>query len=91
MIFFPGCYVAGALREVAPEALDLVAGHLAEIVVERLARFELLAVDQQGAGPCEAVTVVVVIAEQRQAAVFEHLRAVLLLAVEAGDVVVNEL
>ena len=39
--------VAGALDDLAAEALDLVGGHAAEVVVERIAGFELLAVDQQ--------------------------------------------
>ena len=38
-----GARVAGALDDVATEALDLVCRHRAELVVERLARFELLA------------------------------------------------
>ena len=46
--------VAGALDDLAPEALDLVGGHGAEVVVQRLAGFELLAVDQQRAGARQA-------------------------------------
>ena len=45
-----GAAVAGALDDLAPEALDLVGGHVAEVVVERIAGFELLAVDQQRVG-----------------------------------------
>ena len=39
--------LAAALDDLAAEALDLVGCHVAEIVVQRLAGFELLAVDQQ--------------------------------------------
>ena len=42
-----GAGVAGALDDLAAEPLDLVGGHAAEVVVERVAGFELLAVDQQ--------------------------------------------
>ncbi len=41
--------VAGALDDLPPEALDLVGRHVAEVVVQRFAGFELLAVDQQRA------------------------------------------
>ena len=42
-----GAGIAGALDDLAAEALDLVGGHAAEVVVERVAGFELLAVDEQ--------------------------------------------
>ena len=42
-----GAGVAGALDDLAAEALDLIGGHGAEVVVEGIARFELLAVDEQ--------------------------------------------
>ncbi len=83
--------VAGALDDLAAEALDLVGGHVAEVVVERLAGFELLAVDQQGARPGERVAVFVEVAEQGEAAVDQRGRAVVVLALEAGDVVVDQL
>ena len=63
--------VAGAFDDVAAEALDLVGSHGAEIVVQLLARFRLLAVDQQGAGSAELVAVLVEIAEQFQAAILQ--------------------
>ena len=53
-----GAGVAGALDDLAAEALDLVGGHGAEVVVERVAGFELLAVDQQRVGARERVAVV---------------------------------
>ena len=87
-----GARVAGALDDLAAEALDLVRGHRAEVVVERIAGFELLGVDEQRVGPRQRVAGgLVEVAEQRQAAVLERGRAVLVLAVEAGDVVVDQL
>ena len=82
--------VAGAGDDLAPEALDLVAGGVAEAPVEGLARVELLALDEQRARPGERVAVLVEVAEQRQAAILERRRAVLVLAVEAGDEVVDQ-
>ena len=56
--------------------------------VERFAGFELRAVDQQGARPREPFAVIVVIAEQREAASLELAVA---LAHEARNEVVNQL
>ena len=42
-----GAGIAGALDDLAAEALDLVRGHGAEVGVEGIAGFELLAVDQE--------------------------------------------
>jgi hypothetical protein len=63
--------VAGAFNNLAAEALDLVGRHGAEIIVQFLAGFELLAVDQQGPGSAERVAVVVEVVEQFQAAIFK--------------------
>ena len=68
LIFSPACASPVRCDEIAPEALDLVRCHGAEVLVERLAGFELFAVDQQGARPGEAVAVFVIIAEQLQTA-----------------------
>ena len=54
-----GLAVAGALHDLAPELLDLPLRHLSEVVVERLARLELRAVDQERVRPRERVSVVV--------------------------------
>ena len=83
--------IAGALDDLAAEALDLVGGHGAEVVVQRIAGFELLAVDQQRVRPRERVAVFVEIAEQRQPAILQLDGAVLVLPVETGDVVVDQL
>ena len=63
--------VAGAFDDVAAEAVDLVGSHGAEIIVQLLARFELLTVDQQGTGPAERVAVLVEVAEQFEAAMLQ--------------------
>ena len=51
--------VAGAFHDLAAESVDLVGGHFAEVVVEGVAGFDLLAVDQKRAGrgnglPCSS-------------------------------------
>ena len=56
-----------------------------------LSGFELLAVDEEGARAGERVSVLVEVSEQRQAALFEGGGPVLVLALEPGDVVVDQL
>ena len=82
--------VTGALNDLAPEAVDLVGGHGAEVVVERFAGFQLFAVDQQRSGASEWVAVLVMVLEQRQAAELELAGTVVVLALKTGDVVVDE-
>ena len=60
--------IAGALNKIAPEALDLIGRHRAEFLIERVAGFQLLAVDQQRARTRQPVTVFVVVAEQLETA-----------------------
>ena len=87
-----GAGVAGALDDLAAEALDLVGRHAAEIVVERIAGFELLAVDEQRVRARQRVAVVSSKLRNSARRPFSKRRgAVLVLAVEAGDEVVNEL
>ena len=83
--------VAGTLDDVLAEAFDLRTGCLAEVPVEGLSGFELLAVDQEGPGAREGAAVEVEIPKQRQTAVLDDSGAVLPLPVEAGDVVVHQL
>ncbi|MGA7263084.1 MAG: hypothetical protein WBX30_19625 [Stellaceae bacterium] len=83
-----GMVVAGALNEIAPEALDLIRCHCAEVLVECVAGFELFAVDQQGARPGEPFAILIVIAEQLEAALDPDAIA---LTDKAGDEVVDEL
>ena len=63
--------VAGALHDLTAKALDLVGRHLAEVVVERLAGFQLLAVDQQRAWARQRFAVLVEVAEQLQPPVLQ--------------------
>ena len=72
VMFSAGAGVAGALDDLAAEAFDLVGGHGAKVVVEGVAGFELLAVDQERIRPGERIARgLVEVAEQGQAAVFQ--------------------
>ncbi len=87
-----GAGIAGALDNFAAKALDFVGSHAAKIVVERIARFELLAVDEQRVRARQRIAGgFVEIAEQGEASILQRRGAVFVLAVEAGDEVVNEL
>ena len=89
---FAGTGIAGALDDLAAEALDLVGGHAAEVVVERIAGFELLAVDQQRVRARERIAVVSSKLRNSARRPFSSVvDAVLVLAMEAGDEVVDEL
>ena len=80
-----------ALHDLAPETVDLGGGHLAEVGIERVAGFELLAVDQQSARTGQALAVFVEVAKELEVTIAEDGRAVVLLVVKAGHVVVDEL
>ncbi len=68
-----GAGIAGALDDLAAKPLDLVGGHPAEIVIQGIAGFELLAIDQQGIGAGERVAGgLVEVAKEGQAAVLER-------------------
>ncbi len=84
-------WVAGALDDLAAEAIDFISSQRAEVVVQRFTGFELLAVDQQRARAPEWIAVFVVVAEQIQPTEFKLAGAVLVLPLETGDVVVDEL
>ncbi len=71
-MFSPALDVARALDDLAAEPVDFVGRHVAEILVERLAGFELLAVDQQRARPRQPVAVFVIIPEQLETAVYRR-------------------
>ena len=83
--------VAGTFDDLAAETVDLVGGHVAEVIVQCLAGFELLAVDQEGPGAGKLVAVFVEIPEQGQPPDFERRRTVVVLPVETGDIVVDKL
>ena len=87
-----GAGVAAALDDLAAEAVDLVGGHAAKIVVKRIAGFELLAVDEQRVRPRKRIAGgLIEVAEQREAPVLQRGGAVFVLPVEAGDEIVNQL
>ena len=83
--------VAGALDDLPPKAVDLIGRHFAKVPIQGLAGLQLFAVDQERARPRVLVAVLVKVAKQFQATVLERRRAVVLLAVKAGDVVVDQL
>src|SRR5260221_894998 len=89
---FAGMRVAGALNNFAAKSLNFVGSHPTEILVERIARFELLAIDQQSVGTWQRIaSSFVEIPEQFEAAVLQRRGVVSVFAVKAGDKVVNEL
>ena len=55
--------VAGAFDDLTTETFDLVGGHGAEVVVQRIPGFELLAVDQERARAGKRVAVLIEISE----------------------------
>ena len=83
--------VASALDNLPPKAINLVGSHIAEIPIERVARLQLLAVDQQRARPWVLIALFVKVAKQFQAPVYQRRRAIVVLAMETGDIVVHQL
>ena len=81
----------GSLDNLTAESLDLVGRHFAKVLVEGVAGFELLAVDEEGLWYRERVPVLVEVPKQFQTPVFKCLGAIVLQSVKAGDVVVHEL
>ena len=61
-----------ALDDLAAEAFNFVGGHATEVVVQRFAGFELLAVDEQRVWPGERVAMLIKVAEQREAAGYQE-------------------
>ena len=86
------CLVAipSAFDDFTAEAFDFVRSNIAKVLVERVAGFELFAINQERARPTERVAVLIEIAKQREPAVFKRGRTVVVLAVEAGNIVVDE-
>ena len=81
--------VSRALDAIAPEAIDLVGRHGAEVRVQGISRFELRAVDQERIRARKWIAChFVKVAEQCKFAVDERARAVLIVALEARDEVV---
>ena len=82
--------VAGAFDDLPAKALDLIGRGNPEVPAERFPGVELFAVDQQGVRSGERVAVVVEVAEQFQPSVLQRRGAVLMLALEPGNVVVDQ-
>jgi len=79
-----GTDITRALHDFTAKAVDLVGSHAAKIVVQRIAGFELLAVDEQGVRAWQRVAgAFIEIAEQRQASVLQPGGAGLMRAMEA--------
>ena len=83
--------VASPLHDLAAEPLDLVSCRVPEGSVQCVPGFELFAVDEEGAGTRERVAQLVEVSEKCEAALFERFRAIVVLAMEPGDVVVDQL
>ena len=79
--------IAGPLDDLAPKTLDLVSRDLPELLVQRLPRFELLAVDEQRVRAGKGLAGGVEVAEQFQAPLLQAP----VLGLPAGNVVVDEL
>ena len=76
--------VPAPLDNLAAKAFDFVRRHAAKVVVERITRFELLAVDEDRVGARERVPRgVVEVAKQGEATVGQRGRAVFVLPLEA--------
>jgi hypothetical protein len=71
---------AGALNHFPLELLNFRACDLAEIRVKRLARLELLAIDQERIGPCQPVPVLVIVPEQVEMPLMDHLPFIIIVA-----------
>src|SRR5204862_8329757 len=77
--------------ERSAEALDLVVRDLAKVLVERVARLKLLAVDEEGVRTREWIAVLVEVLEELEASLVERRRSIVVGTDEAGDEVVYEL
>ena len=87
-----GTGVASAFDDFAAETLDFISGHVAKLVVQHIAGFKLFAIDQQGIGARQRIAGgFIEVAEQRQAAVFQGSGTIVVLAMKAGNEIVNEL
>ena len=74
----------------AAELLDFVACDLAEVFVERFAGFKLGTVYQDCIGPRKSVSEVIMVPEKCEPAIFQRGGAVVIFALEPGDVLVDE-
>jgi hypothetical protein len=82
--------IPGALDDLTAKALDLISGHATKVVVERIARFELFAVDQERVGARKRISGgFVKVAKQREPTALWRNCAVVVLAMKPGDEIVN--
>ncbi len=81
--------VAGALHNVAAEAFDFVDSGGAEVVVEGVPGGELFTIDEEGVRTRKRAAVLIEVAEEGESAMDK--RTIPVIAMEAGDVVVDEL
>ena len=73
------------------ESGKLIFGGFRKAVVKRIVGFKLLGIYKQRSGACQGFTVFIEVTEQRQASVFQKLFSVLILSVETGNIVINQL
>jgi len=88
---FAGAGITGAFNDLPAKALNFVGSHAAKVVVECIARFELLTIDEQRIRARERVAGgFIEIAEQCEASVLQPSGAVIVLAIKTRDKVINE-
>src|SRR5262249_42949698 len=88
---FAGTDIAAALHDLATKTLDFVGSHAAKIIVECIAGFELLTVDQQSVWARQWIAGgLIEISKQCMSPVVQCRRAVLVLPMEARDEGVNK-
>jgi hypothetical protein len=84
--------ITAAFHDLTAKALDLVSSHAAKVVVERIARFELLTVDEQRVRARKGVAGgFVKITKPWKASVLQRRGAIIVFAMKAGNEIVNEL
>ena len=84
--------IPGALDDLAAEACNFIGRHAAKLVIESVAGFQLLTVDQQCVRTSERIPRgFVKIAEEGQATVFQCGGPVFVFSVKAGNEVIDQL
>ena len=82
--------VAGALQNFAAKAFNLIRRHTAKIRVQRFARLELLAVNQQRVGTRERIAIFVIVAKQFQPPRYQRCRAIFICFLKPRDKVIHQ-
>ena len=84
--------IPGALDDLAAETCNLIGGHAPKLVVESVAGFQLLTVDQQCVRTSERIPRgFIEIAEEGQATVFQCGGPVFVLSLKTGDEIIDQL